>query len=257
MDLTSVAKAVEKFTIDNSPTILTVVGVTGTVTTALLTGKATFKAAEILAYEKAEDIDELIEFFPDLKIKVGLVWKEYIPPVVVGSATIACIIGANAIGTRRAAALAAAYSLSEKAFADYKDKVVEKLGEKKEQAVRDEVASDQIRKNPVGSREVIMLGVGEVLCFEQFTARYFMSSVEELRKAMNDLNETINHDGYASLGDFYARIGLPRTSYSEEVGWTSDKLFEINFSACLAEDGRPCVAVDYAVLPVRAYYKIN
>lgn len=238
------AKRAEKLLIDNSPLILTGLGAAGTIATALFTGRASFKAADILAKEDAD--------LP-LKEKAKLTWKLYIPAVTTGAITVTAIILANRIGTRRAAALAAAYSLSEKAFAEYKDKVIEKLGERKEEAVRAEIAQDRIDKH-TPSGQVIISGNGDVLCYDEISGRYFMSDMEKLRRVQNDLNHTILHYMYASLHDFYESIGLPPTKYSSEVGWTNDAMLDMKFSTCLSEDNRPCISIGYVTYPVRDYY---
>ena len=264
MILIEIAKKAEKLALDNSPAILTEIGVAGTLTTALLTGKATFRAAEILDKEVFERERRMwakgqkVSYpEPTLKEKTFLVWKNYIPAVGTGAITVVCIIFANRIGTRRAAAVAAAYTISEKAFAEYKDKVVERLGMPKEQKIRDDVAQDRVDQNPVSKHDIIVSDGKEVLCYESFTGRYFKSDMETLKKGQNDLNYSILQDGYASLGDFYNKIDLPTTSYSEEVGWTSDKLLELEFSTCLSDDGKPCISVNFRVTPVRDYYKLG
>lgn len=264
MNLTDIAKRFEKVVVDNSPSLLTAIGVTGTVTTAVLTGKASFKAARIIENE----LDRIYRLEPDqrnaendlvsltLRERAEMTWKLYIPAASTGAVTIAAVIGANRIGNRRAAAVAAAYSLTEKAFADYKDKVTEMLGEKKSQQVSDNIAQDRVDQNPVSQREVIISG-GEVLCYEAFTGRYFMSSMETLKKAQNDLNYKVLNDTYASLGDFYDLVDLPKTSYSDEVGWNCDKMLELEFSTTLSDDGRPCICVNFMVAPVREYYRLH
>jgi hypothetical protein len=47
--LHSMLKLTEKYIIDNSPTLLSGIAVTGTLMTGYLTGKATFKAADLIA----------------------------------------------------------------------------------------------------------------------------------------------------------------------------------------------------------------
>lgn len=261
--LGELAKRLEKIIIDNSPTILTVLGVTGAVTTAYLTGKASFKAAEIIAEEtkynlRPLDHNEDRPFRPlYAKEKVDLVWKLYIPPAVSGILTLAAIISANRVGSRRATALAAAYSIAEKSFDEYRTKIVEKLGTKKEQIARDEIAQDRVNKDPVSNREILITGYGNVLCREMYTGRYFHSDLETLRKAENDINHQVLHDSYASLSDFYTLVGLPNTTNAEEVGWNADRLLKLQFSTTIAEDGRPCICVDFAVSPVRHYYRLS
>lgn len=246
MSLSQVAKKFEKLLTDNSPVLLTSVGVAGTIATAVLTGKASFEAAQIL--NETEPLEP--------KEKVELVWKLYIPPVIVGAGTVSAIVLANRIGTRRAAAMAAAYTISEKAYAEYREKVVEKLGEAKEQEVRDEIAQQRVNANPPNN-EVIIVDNGDVLFLESYTGRYFKSSMETVKKALNDTNYQMYSDMYASLGDFQQRIGLPRTSLSEEVGWTVEDKIEIEFSATLTEDQRPCIVMNYIVAPVREYHRFR
>jgi hypothetical protein len=166
------------------------------------------------------------------------------------------IILANQIGTRRAAAMAAAYAVSERAFVEYKEEVKRKFGTIKEQSVRDDLAQQQVNNHPVENRQVIIAG-GNVLCYEPFTDRYFHSDMETIKKAQNDLNYRINSNYYASLSDLYDLLGLPRTTYSDEVGWNSDKQLEIDFSTTLATDGRPCLAITYRVEPIRGYYRVQ
>lgn len=255
MTFSNIAQKVQKFTIDNSPLLLTVVGATGVVATAYLTGRASFKAADVLreyseaGYVKRQELD--------LKKKVNLTWKLYIPAITVGTATLAAVVGANQIGTKRTAALAAAYTLSQTAVDEYRAKVVEKLGEKKATQIRDEVAQDRVDANPVSGRDIIMTGSNEVLCCELYTGRYFKSSRDAVEKARNDLNYRMLHDGYASLGDFYDLVGLPSTKMSDEVGWTNDKPMDIHFTATLTEDSLPCLAIDYHVQPVRDYFRFR
>jgi Family of unknown function (DUF6353) len=246
MNLAVLSKRAGKLLADNSPLLLTAISVTGTIATAVLTGRASFKAARLLYETDLQDLP--------FREKVELTWQLYIPAVGTGVLTVACVIAANRIGTRRAAAMAAAYSISERAFSEYKEKVIEKFSERKEQDIRDEIAQDRVTKNPVASREVIITGMGKVLCCDTITGRYFESDMETLRKAQNDVNARIMNNMYASLHDFYVLIGLTPTPYSSEIGWNTSDLCELHYSATLAEDGRPCICVDYAPFPIRDYY---
>lgn len=256
MILTDLAKKAERLIINNSPAILTAIGVTGTISVAVLTGRATFKAAALIQ-EHNENLDVHDSFMP-VKEKVQLVWKEYIPPAIIGALTIGAIIGANRIGARRAAAIAALYSLSEKAMEEYKSKVIEKLGEKKEEAIRDEVAQDRVNRMPPVDREVIVMGNGSVLCMDGPSGRYFLSDMETIRTAENDINHQIIHDSYASQSDFYDMIGLPHNEMSDDVGWNLDKMLEVKFTGTITPEGKkPCMVVSYKVDPVRGYHRLQ
>ncbi len=249
--ISELAKKVSRFTLDHSPAILTAVGVVGSVTTAYLTGKASFRAAQILREEEYAAGLNAEEF--TLREKVEQVWRLYVPAVGTGVMTVTCIIAANRIGSRRAAALASAYMISEQAFDTYKEKVIEKLGPKKEQAVRDEIAQDLVCDHPVATSEVVILQ-GDVLFMDSYSKRYFRSDVETVKHAQNAVNYMINHDGYASLTDLYNQIGLSSLPSSNEVGWNADRMLEIEFSTAM-ESNQPCIVMGFSVEPVRSYYR--
>jgi hypothetical protein len=250
--LNKLIKQGQKYVVDNSPMLLTAFGVVGTVTTAYLAGKASFRASEILAqaeYEATEDLE--------LREKIDLTWRLYVPTVSSGVLTVCAIIGSNYVSTRRAAAMATAYAIAERAFDEYRDKVTERLGEKKEQKIRDEVAQDSVTNNPVSKLEVHGESMGDILCYDLYSGRYFYSDMESLRRIQNDVNHAVLNNMYAPLSDFYDRIGLDRTGYSEEIGWNVDKLLELRFSATISDDGRPCMVVDFATAPIRYFDRLQ
>lgn len=252
---------------ENSPTILTSLGVVGTVSTAYLTGRATFKAAEIIEEEKKtialryadQNSDDVTLMRVDKELtrfrKVGLVWKEYIPSVGSGVVTITCIIMANRIASTKIAALTVASAISERSLQEYKKKVFDKIGEREEQKVRDEIIQDRVNKYPPSNREIILAGTGEVLCYDEHSGRYFQSSVEEIKRAENKMNHELLNFMRVSLSEFYQEIGLPPTSYSDHVGWNANNRIEIAFSAVLTPDNRPCMGIDFVNPPSTEYHE--
>jgi hypothetical protein len=249
--VTGFISKVGKIAGDNQSTILTGMGVTGVVTTFIFTTRATFKAAEIIEREQ-QSHDETFT----AKDKVKLIWPLYIPPVSVAVTTIAAIVMANHEASKKIAALTVASGISERALQEYKDKVIEKLGDKKAVDIRDSIAQDRVNKTPLNTREIIIAGTGEVLCFDITTGRYFQSSVEEIRRAENKINfEIINHM-YSSLSSFYDEIGLPPTPYSDTVGWNGNELFEVTLSTVLSPDNRPCIAIDFVRAPFAEYDRL-
>jgi hypothetical protein len=227
----------------NSPSILTGLGCAGVLTTAILTGRATLRASEILKMEAPD------EQLPAAEI-VKLTWKVFIPPVLVGASSIACIIGANTINTHRNAALAALYSLSETAFREYKEKVVEEIGRNKELKVRDSIAQDRVTTNPVGDRTIIFTGNGEVLCYDALCDRYFKSSAEKIRQQVLELNEELRNDMWLDLNDLYYAIGLPSTKLGNQVGFDMDKGYiQVDYTGTLTPEGQPCLSIDMTVYP--------
>lgn len=257
------AKRAEKLLSDRSPAILTAIGVTGTLTAVYLTGKATFKAAEILGNaEMARSIEGATEDWVndqteplDLKEKAELVWKLYIPAATTVVMTIACIIAANRIGTRQTAAMAAAYSTAERLAKEYKAKVVETVGAKKEQKINDDLNQDRVNRYPVDRQTLIIAGGGDTRCFDVASKRLFTSDLETIRSVVNDLNAQMINDYYLTLNDFYQAVGLEPVLLGEKAGWNTGKLIELKYSAVLMDDGVPCLAIEFATEPVGDFDK--
>ena len=254
-NLATIAKDIRKFASKRSPEILTGIGIAGMITTTILAVRATPKALKLIEEQKEEEsVDELSSFEV-----VKVAWKPYIPAMVTCIASTACLIGASSVNTKRNAALATAYKLSETALSEYRDKVVETIGEKKERIVRDKVAEERVKKNPVSKNEVIITGNGKTLCFDPISGRYFMCSIETIKKAENTLNKQMLHDisGYVSLNEFYDELGLDHTSVGNDLGWNTNQLIDIDFSSQLNDNGEPSVVLDYLVAPKCDYYNFS
>lgn len=252
MRLSDMAKSVRTILSKHSPEILVGIGISGMVATTILAVRATPKALVLI--EEAKREKESDSLTPVETIQAA--WKCYIPAAVTGMASIACIIGSNSVNAKRSAALATAYTLSENALREYKDKVVETIGEKKEKEVRNAIAKDKIEKNPVSSNEVILTKKGDTLCYDVLSGRYFKSDIEKLKRCMNEINRQILNDGSASLNDFYYEIGLDSIKIGDDLGWdTRQGLVDIDFSSQLASDGTPCLVLDFSIAPVYDYYR--
>lgn len=251
-----------RFLLDHhSTTILTAVGVGGTVATAVLTGRATFKAAELIAKAQTEvekDVEaDWVPLLPGLSKteKVKLVWREYLPPTATCITTVTCIIVANKISSKKIAALAVAGGISERALQEYKEKVVEKLGARQDEKIRDEIAQEHVTNNPPTGVPVIINGTGDVLCYDDLTGRYFHSNIEKIKHAENNVNYSILQDDSCGLSYFFDEIGLKPTTYTDQVGWNINTRMEVRFSTTMTDDGRPCLVLGFINLPVVDYDK--
>lgn len=235
-----------------SPEILLGVGVAGVISTVVTAVKVTPKAMILLDEKKKElETDELRT--ADV---IKTAWKCYIPSAVIGTLSITCIIGANAINLKRSTALATAYSLSESALKLYQEKVMETIGEKEERKVRDAVAKERITKDPVTKKEVIITENGSTLCYDELSGRYFKSDIETLKRAVNNLNRSMlrSFDNSISLNDYYNEIGLESIPTGEYLGWNVNKgLVELDLSTQLTTTDVPCVVVDFKNRPVYNY----
>mgnify|MGYP001151712592 CR=1 FL=1 len=127
-NLTAAAKSIKGVLERHAPEILTGIGVAGMGTTTILAVKATPKAC-LLVNDRKDELE--VEKLPATEL-VKTTWKCYIPAAVTCGASIACLVGASSVNFKRNAALATAYKLSEAALSEYKDAVIETIGEKKE-----------------------------------------------------------------------------------------------------------------------------
>ena len=252
INLKSMLGASKDFMDKHSPEILTSVGIAGMVTSTVLAVRATPRALDLIEDKKDElDTNDLTK-----REIVQACWKCYLPAIITGGAAITCIVGASRINTRRNVMLATAYSLTERTLTEYRDKVVEVIGEEKEKEIRDEIAKDKIERKPV-TDAVFMSEKGNTLCYDSISGRYFKSDAEKIRKAENVLNRKLMGDAYVSLNDFYDLIGLPYTQIGFDLGWKFDgDMIEIEFSTCLNEDDQPCLVLDYSIEPKYDYQKL-
>ena len=181
---------------------------------------------------------------------VKTTWFCYIPAVITGTLSIACLIGASSVNAKRNAALATAYTLSESALKDYQGKVVEMFGEKKHETVKDAIAKDKIEKNPVVTREIIITEKGNTLCYDAISGRYFKGDIDKIKKAECELNRRMRDEMYVSLNDFYYEVGLDNIKIGDELGWNIDNGYiDLSFSSQLTSDGTPCLVIDYSIAP--------
>lgn len=244
-------KSAERVLTKYSPGILTGIGIAGMIGATFMAVKATPKALYLIETKKKES--EVEELTPVESIKTC--WKCYMPATLTTVLSAVCLIGASTVSAKRNAALATAYSISEAALREYQEKVVEVIGEKKEKAVRDAVAKDQIERDPVTKSEVVIIDSNSnTLCYEPLSGRYFKSTIDKIKKAEIKLDRQMIQEMYVSLNDFYWEIGLDGTDLGDRMGWNLSKGYmDLSFSSQLADDGTPCAVIVYGIPPVYDY----
>ncbi len=248
--ITQFFKKVELKMVKHSPEILTGIGIAGMISAGVMAVRATPRALDLMSEirEKEAELEmDKKEVGKEIVTKVAPV---YIPSLIVTGLSTACLIGATSVNSRRTAALATAYSLSESALKEYQEKVIETFGEKKEQTVRDAIAKDKIEKNPVSNNEVIVTKRGDTLCYDSLSGRYFKSDMDKIKKIENELNKKLLSEMYIALNEFYYELGLQCTKQGNDLGWNIDQgLINIRFSAQIADNDEPCIVLDYDYAP--------
>ena len=235
-----------KFVTKNGPTILAAAAAAGVVLTAVSAGKASIKAKKVL-----DDLPEDTDIRDKAKVVAPIMAK----PFLLGATTIFFIFYANHKHIKREAALAAAYTLSSKTLEEYEAKVIETIGKKKEQKIRDDINADAVAKNPPPETVVFSNEEGMTVCFDKYSGRYFKADIEAVRKAVNDINDIMIKDGFVALNEFYERLGLTGVKNGEDIGWNVnyDDLVDIEFSSTLTDKNVPVLVLDFRVDP-KEYY---
>lgn len=251
------------FIFKNAPTLLTGVGVSGFLTTIGFAIKATFEASDILEAERLKKLNEFKEASGNHQLSLSdqdagrrltrqeiflLTWKLYIPTGLIGIASIGCFIGSNILSNRRQAALAGLYSLTKTMFDEYQQNVVETIGEKKEEKIRERIDQKRLEENP--QTNVIITTSGDTTFYDSLSSRYFKSDIETIRQKVNDFNFRLLNDLYRPLNEWYDDIGLPPMRLGEEVGWRSDEsVLKIYFDAKLV-DNKAVIVINYQPMPI-------
>ena len=258
MDKSKFAKLISDVKIGMSkhaPEILTGIGIAGMISTTVMAVKATPKAMRLIEEAEHDKNDEPLTAMETVKVA----WKPYVPAMVTGVVSVGCLIGGTSIHAKRNAALATAYQLSTTALKEYKAKVVETIGERKERVVHDKLAEEKAKEISVSHPEVIFTGNGKTRCIDLHSGRQFESDRNKIERAVNKLNHNMigGSEMYISLNEFYDEIGLPRIPAGDTVGWRIDKgCIEIYYGAVLLDDDIPCMTIEFLIPPEYGFDKL-
>ena len=146
---------------------------------------------------------------------VRVVAPAYIPAIIMGASTIACIFGANVLNKRQQASIASAYMLLDRSHKRYKAKLAELYGEDADRKITHEIAKDGYTRSDIAIEDH-----GEKrLFYDSMAHRYFECSMETILQAEYEMNRDISLYGRASINDFYRYIGIPKIEAGDTVGW--------------------------------------
>lgn len=231
----------------NASTILTCVGVVGVVGTAVLTAKAAPKALKAVEDAKEEKGDDLT--VPEV---IKAVAPAYIPVVVVGIATVTCIVGANMLNKRQQASLASAYALLDTSYKEYKKKVTDLYGEEVDNHIKAEIAKDKYELTDILPEE------GNRLFYDEYSGRYFETTDAKVKKAEYMVNRHLQTKGYACVNDFYKELGMEMLYGGFDVGWAPEFLKEhawqswldFNHQTTVLDDGLEVCIISFYTDPI-------
>lgn len=241
--LAKIIKPATDVIVRNSPKILLATGIAGFVSTVVMAVKATPEGYAI--HEKYESERSLSPFLDgrdqkdiwldEFKDQIAVYW----PTVLMGVASIACIIGSSHIQAKRGAALLAAYSLTEQTLETYQSKVIEKLGEETHkdilQKTSDEIVEDP--EEPPFKADTVYVNKkddGKEWFRDGFTGRYFRSTTERIREAESTINKRLSSEVTVNLREFWYELGLEDDMLAGEgFGWIAGQCpLDVYFTKC-------------------------
>lgn len=257
----------------NAGKILTGASLAGLTGTAILSAKAATKVANVL--NKTDILDE--------KDEVRMYLSAYGPPVAMGLATAAAIVGIEVLGEKKAAALTAAYGLVSSAYNKYRKKNIDIYGKDHDETIVDAISSEYLsgeygvdygggwamHRDPINYAKD-----GIHWFYEPETGIFFKSSMSAFQDARYHLNRNFHLRGYTNVAEFNWLLGIgpevdPYQLSAEESlsgkdddkGWNIDYLLEMSdrdwIDICLdlkkRDDGSDYYAIYYPVEPVPYY----
>lgn len=250
--------SVTKFLEKHSSTILTCLGAVGVVATAVTAVQATPKALALIEqtrFEKVDDENPVVDAPTLTPVEmVQAAWKPYIPSVLIGTATIACLFGANGLNKRQQAALAGAYIFLDQSYKNYKDKVIELLGNDTDTDIQKSIVNDKLKEEciePPKSDDAILF-------YEEHYGEFFEKTMLEVQDAEYQLNRKLAIDGEVTLNDFFRFLGLDERKVGDALGWSCETICDSNHPAWIdfehelveTDDGMECRIINILDQPI-------
>lgn len=262
---------VRGFARTHKPEILSVMSIASTAAGMILTAKATVKAVRAVDRRKAEIMEEnpSIESVEDIhlsKLEVfKLTWNYYIYAGAALATGTACSIGNAKEGVKRglaAMSMSEAADLARGELELYKKNLSKVVSEEKAKQIEEEVEAEKEAKIAdlcekrlvTDPTFIIDTGRGSDLCYDYWNDRYFMTDINDLYRAVNELNDRMTKSpfvGTATLNEYYEEIGLRESGAGSELGWCiSNGLIELREKyGGHARSRKSCFILDFVKNP--------
>lgn len=231
----------------HSPRILFVAGVIGMVGTSVVSARAAVKVQPKLEVTKSK-LNEIQRYSREGKMtdettkaetvqlyrEIGFdMFKAYAPAVVLGIASVAALTKSHQILTARNAAVGAAYAGLDKAFKEYRQRVIAELGQEKDTefafgsetrdiVVYDKDGNPQIEQIKKISKDAE--GIYKVL-FDENNRNWEKPqgyNYTWLDSQMRWANELLQRRGHLFLNEVMDILGFDRVPEGQLVGWIYD-----------------------------------
>lgn len=236
----------------HSPEILTCIGSIGVVATAVLTAKATIKATELLNEAEIDKREDLT-----VTETIMVAGPSYIPAILTGAATIACIFGANVLNRQQQAMLASAYMFLDRSYKDFQKKAKELYGDNADQKIREELVKEKAKTFDLCTSVAPPYEGNNLTFYEEHYGKFFERNMIEVQEAAYLLNRKLAMEGEANLNDFFEFLGLPEQEIGDALGWSQEGIcdffdppwIDIEYELVKLEDGLECYIINILTTP--------
>lgn len=202
---------INKFLQRNQSTILTCISIGGFVATTILTARAASKST-LKIHELEKEVEEPLS----TKEKIIAAAPEYVAPVVIGMATVGCMIYTNMLTKKQQVALISAYAVLNESYKRHKKAIKDRFGDGELEDIAAECADEVYEeKKPVVTD-------GKTLFYDEISKSFFESTMFDVTDAVYHFNRNFVLRGYASLNELYEFLNLPRQPYGNSLGWSID-----------------------------------
>lgn len=183
-----------------------------------------------------------------------------VPTVMLAVGGTFCVVKGDKLNIDNGTAALAAYTLLERSDREYREKTREIVGEKKEKRIREEIAQDRVKNNPVSQNTVMVTGNGDSLCYDAYSDRYFKSSIDRMKRIETNLDGRMLDQGYqaltgfVSLNELYYELGMKGVEQGDLLGWNlKNGYIQMKHHAVITDDNQACIVMEFRDPEPRLY----
>lgn len=240
----------------NVSVVLTILSGVGFIATCVAVGKATPKAMENIRKAEEQKEEELTTVE-----KVKAAAPAYFPSVVLGTSSLACVVGSTILDKMTQASLSSAIAFGTNYAQKYKGKVKELFGEETAKQIEEEIAepNDMIFFSESWLQECSNQSDDDpgtpMLFYDLSSGTYFEKTLEQVLLAEYHLNRNYILNGEVTLNDWYHNLGLHdhMDEVYDNLVWSpmdeGDYWIDFNHKKKIRDDGREYYEIEIITEP--------
>lgn len=224
----------------NASTILTGLGCIGVVATTIMAVKATPKALRLIEEAETKKGEKLTKWE-----KTRIAVPTYVPSVLIGLSTLACVVGSNILNQKAQASIISAYALLDQSYKDYRRKLKELYGKETDQEILNAIAIEKAEDQYISAEYFATNcdlsteehSIRPKIFYDEYSKRFFETTIEQVMTAEYHLNRNYVLRGYSVLNELYDFLGLEPTDAGSIMGWAplDEGMYWIEFNHRKAE----------------------